>query len=329
MKPPLGLALAKFPKGFDPDMACQLRERDPLTLEDMQRGAISVEENLIEKRARLKSEKRVTYKDETMATTSSSDAKIDNLVRVMERMMEKINLNDRVPPRENQINPQNRNIIPNFRRHHIQNRPRDNDQQIRPPFQENYVDQEDKRETEMLEENHVNLIGSDSEGDDFLTEEEQGFFSSEQTENNHEDSEDYQLGFENAIMEVHRQYDLRRKRNEETAKNKKTETNFRNTSENLPKKSANSFNTVSKKNNLNKDKTGQPSVDPSCPSTSASGLEKSFQNNNPNKTQQIKIVEKTMFDKSDVNMSKTQVPFNLEGEIAKIKISIPLAELVT
>ena len=71
----------------------------------MQRGAISVEENLIEKISRLKSEKRVTYKDETMALTSSSDAKIDNLVRVMERMLEKINLTDRVPPRENQVNP--------------------------------------------------------------------------------------------------------------------------------------------------------------------------------------------------------------------------------
>ena len=58
MKPPLGLALAKFLKGFDPDMAYQLGERDPLTVEDMQRGAISVEENMIEKRARLKSEKK-------------------------------------------------------------------------------------------------------------------------------------------------------------------------------------------------------------------------------------------------------------------------------
>ena len=38
---------------------------------------------------------------------------------------------------------------------------------------------------ETMEENHVNLIGSDSEGDAFLIEEEQGFFSSEQTENNH------------------------------------------------------------------------------------------------------------------------------------------------
>ena len=76
----------------------------------------------------------------------------------------------------------------------------------------------------------MNLIGSNSEGDAFLTKEEQGFFSSEQTKNNHEDSEDYQLGFENAIMEVHRQYDLRSKKNQETSRNKNTETAIRNTS---------------------------------------------------------------------------------------------------
>ena len=35
IKPPMGLALIKFPDGFDPDMAYQLRERDPATLEDM------------------------------------------------------------------------------------------------------------------------------------------------------------------------------------------------------------------------------------------------------------------------------------------------------
>ena len=36
-----------------------------------------------------------------------------------------------------------------------------------------------------------------------------------------------------------------------------------------------------------------------------------------------------MADKTDVNMSKTQVPFSFEGEIAKIKITIPLIELVS
>ena len=108
--------------------------------------------------------------------------------------MERINLSERTPPRENQANPQNRNRNPNFRRDPPQNRLRDNDQQIRPPFQDNYVDEEG-RETEELEENHVNLIGSDNEGDVFLTEEEQGFFSSDQTETNYEESEYYQLGF--------------------------------------------------------------------------------------------------------------------------------------
>ena len=36
-----------------------------------------------------------------------------------------------------------------------------------------------------------------------------------------------------------------------------------------------------------------------------------------------------MADKTDVNMPKTQIPFNFEGEISKIKITIPLIELVT
>ena len=101
MKSPPGLALVKFPEGFDPDMTYQLRERDPTTLEEMQRGAISVEANLTEKRARVRSEKKFTYQDETMPSTSSSDSKIDNLVRTMERMMEKINLSERTPPRDN------------------------------------------------------------------------------------------------------------------------------------------------------------------------------------------------------------------------------------
>ena len=75
----------------------------------MRKGALSVEANLIEKRARLRTEKRVTYRDEAVASTSSSNAKTNNLVRVMERILEKINLNERKPSRENQNNLQNRN----------------------------------------------------------------------------------------------------------------------------------------------------------------------------------------------------------------------------
>ena len=75
-----------------------------------------------------------------------------------------------------------------------------------------------------MEEDHVNLIGSDSETDVFLTEEEKGFFSSEQNEYNNEDSEDYRLGFENAIMEVHKQYNLISKGSPESSNDKITST---------------------------------------------------------------------------------------------------------
>jgi hypothetical protein len=52
IKPPQGLALIKFPDGFDADMSYQLRERNTTTLQDMQRSAISVEANLLARRAR-------------------------------------------------------------------------------------------------------------------------------------------------------------------------------------------------------------------------------------------------------------------------------------
>ena len=81
-----------------------------------------MEENLIEKRARVRSKKRVTYKYDNTPTTSSSDTKIDNLAKVIERMLEKINLNDRVPPRETQNNSQNKNRNQNYRRENNQDR---------------------------------------------------------------------------------------------------------------------------------------------------------------------------------------------------------------
>jgi hypothetical protein len=51
IKPPQCLALIKFPDGFDSDMSYQLRERNSTILEDMQKSAISVEANLLAKRA--------------------------------------------------------------------------------------------------------------------------------------------------------------------------------------------------------------------------------------------------------------------------------------
>jgi hypothetical protein len=52
IKPPQGLALIKFSDGFEVDMSYHLRERNYVTLEDMQKSVVSVEVNLLAKRAR-------------------------------------------------------------------------------------------------------------------------------------------------------------------------------------------------------------------------------------------------------------------------------------
>jgi hypothetical protein len=88
IKPPQGLELIKFSDGFDADMSYQLRERNAATLEDMQKSAISVEANLLVKRARQRKERRVTIKEEP--STSTTDSRLDSLTREVELMMESV-----------------------------------------------------------------------------------------------------------------------------------------------------------------------------------------------------------------------------------------------
>ena len=74
-------------------MAFQLREKNPLTLEDMQSVAISVEANLLAKRPRVRNERRGSAKDEA----SPSDLKIDFLTKSMEKLMDRIENMERKP----------------------------------------------------------------------------------------------------------------------------------------------------------------------------------------------------------------------------------------
>lgn len=91
LKPPVDLAMLKFPDGFDADMAYQLRERDPPSLEEMKKIAVSVEANLLARRARAKAEKKVVVKEEA----SPSDSKMDTLIHTMERMVERLTISDK------------------------------------------------------------------------------------------------------------------------------------------------------------------------------------------------------------------------------------------
>lgn len=57
----------------------------------------------------------------------------------------------------------------------------------------------------------------------FLTQEEQELFILSETKLDSEESNEYKQGFENSNMEVHRQYNLRRKKNSDPLNNKNSD----------------------------------------------------------------------------------------------------------
>ena len=62
IKPPPGLDFLHYLDGFDIEMAYQLRETNPGTLEDMQSNIVNVEANLLMKKSKMKLEIRLTTK---------------------------------------------------------------------------------------------------------------------------------------------------------------------------------------------------------------------------------------------------------------------------
>ena len=193
------MALVKYLEGFDVDMAYQLRERDYNMLEDMQKGAVSVEENLIEKRARLRAEKRVTYRDDIVASTYNPNYdRLSKNVERLQQMMENMVVT---------VSNQNKNQNQNFRRNNnTPNRQRESDQQVVPPFQDNFLD-EDEGIIEESEGNGINMFETEYSVLNCDSGEDQpspSYWDEEELE-----SEDYRLGFENAMLQVREQYEIR------------------------------------------------------------------------------------------------------------------------
>lgn len=197
LRPPPNLALIKFRDGFDKDMEFQHRERNPPTLEEMLSVAISDEANLLAKRSRVRNEKRGTAKDET----SPSNIKIDSLSKSMERLMDRIDNIERKPQWDNQQAPPVRNL--NFRKNQNQNTTKNGpDQNIRPPFQENYAETSHPEHPEQHIQ--INLMGLDDEDVVFLTEDDQAFHMLQQLQIQCGESFDYKKGYHSSIFEVHK-----------------------------------------------------------------------------------------------------------------------------
>jgi hypothetical protein len=91
IRPPPGLSHLHYPDAFDPEMTFQLRERNTATLEEMQKIAVDVEANLLNRKAKLRAEEKDRIENEWM---TSSEMKLDVLANTVKEMMQKISRKD-------------------------------------------------------------------------------------------------------------------------------------------------------------------------------------------------------------------------------------------
>jgi hypothetical protein len=168
---------------------------------------------------------------------------------------------------------------------------------------------------EELEDTHINLMGIHNNEAIFLTQEEKEFFLLNQTKVSEEVEDVEQQAFENAILEVHRQYNLRSKKTEgsspknmvETKKVFKTKKSSEPSAEKIHEKS--NAKVPTKRNLAILKRSSQPE-DSSINQPSTSG-------------------QKNVVDKPELmSQSRAPTPFNLEEELAKVKIPVPLSKLM-
>ena len=167
------MAKLHFVEAFDNEFFLFLRERRSPTLAQMMFDAIEVKINMMSsKRGRYKVDPREQKKpkEEPQASTSS-DPKFDSLMKVMEMLVDKLSIREKPFARDNV--PQIRN--PNYRAPRQQDPPpprivqrgeklpnnpnNGNTDQVRPPFQQNLVDEEFLK----IEEEEINPVGGEEE----------------------------------------------------------------------------------------------------------------------------------------------------------------------
>lgn len=108
--------------------------------------------------------------------------------------------------------PTNTRRNPNFRKNQNQNTRKNGlDQNIRPPFQENYV--EASNSDQPVEDTQTNLMGLNNEGEVFLTQDDQEAHILKQFQTQSSESFDFKEGYDTTIYEVHKEYNLRSRRN--------------------------------------------------------------------------------------------------------------------
>ena len=150
VKPPLGVAKLHYVDAFSSEFTLFLRERRYISLTNMMDDAIEVEVNLTtSNKTKQRNETRRVKEGKPQASTSQSslDATFNMMMKNLEKRIDKLSTDDK-----NQLQTPNEPQVrkPNFRRQQgppvPQVMPRGqrnpNEQQMRPPFQENMIDEE-------------------------------------------------------------------------------------------------------------------------------------------------------------------------------------------
>ena len=150
----------------------------------------------------------------TSTTSSPNDVKFEMMLKTMEKLMNRLNMDNR-PLNIEKNEPQIRNTNfrrpnppppPQIRQRDMSNPRNQDDQQISTPFHKNYVAYED--EAKYIED-HIHHFG-DLDSKIYLTKEEHIMFAHEDDNNDfEEESEQYQRGYLHAMDDVQRNIKLK------------------------------------------------------------------------------------------------------------------------
>jgi len=281
-------------------------------------------------------ERRTTFKEEP----SAFDQKLDAIINGLQRLGERVENVERKSSWEGQHSSTIRN--PNFRKTQNATMGRSNlDHDIRPPFQDKYV--EGYTSSQPIEDSHMNLMDLKGENQTFLTQEDQDEHDYNQFHTKIGESFDFKQGYDIAVYEVHKQYKLRTRTIDISEPSKAKEGKQRNRIKNrvVVEEPADTIVPNSKQVIVEDITDTQPSVhQPLPPFSSENNLEnvpkifletvKSQENISHNNDKQQQITdnsnekEKTVVINTKTSLEK---PFNLEAEIGKLKIVIPLPKL--
>jgi hypothetical protein len=290
----------------------------------MQKNAVSVEVNLHIKRSKTKTEKKVTIKEEP---STSSEGKLDSLIKTMERMMDKMSIKEKST--EPLI------INPNYRGQQQQNQYRVRQRERgQDPTEQKFVHHSSRithkvpRKMKRFQRQIIFLKMTNNLS--FLTKEDEylamPFVPDQQYVPSNNDilaveTEDYQRGYMNALSQVQKQYNLRNRNVPVNANQKGTKSLA-----DIHNKDMTSNSQSKEKDpvaaNQGKNNEASTSIPRKDKEVQTGGLRKEVQIGGQRKELLIREQHENK-DSPSKEVEKNPTLFSLENEIANLKFPFP------